>query len=183
MIAGVDQGGDSESAAGGFSREGDVRWGCAATQEGFVGRQSIVDCCRIRVLGGEPVVDGDDLGTGPATDLRGQASGLESVPYHVHAAVEVQDNMAGFDSVDGDLGGGDAAQCGGGHDHFGGQRLPGGQLPEQPPLLADVAVEWEGGLPQDCVEVLSLFRAHGGSPFGWNSPAGTSGGLEMSIRC
>jgi len=152
-------------------------------QEGFVGCQSIVDRCRIRVLGGEPVVDGDDLGTGPPADLRGQASGEEGVPYHVHAAVEVQDNMARFDSVDGDLGGGDAAQCGGGHGHVGGQRLRGGQLPEQPPLLADVAVEREGRLPQDCVEVFSLFGAHGGSPFGWNSPGSTPGGLEMSIRC
>src|ERR1700724_2929536 len=59
VIAGVDQGGDGEPAAGGLSREGDVRWGCAVVQEGFVGCQSVVDRCRIRMLGGEPVVDGD----------------------------------------------------------------------------------------------------------------------------
>src|SRR5207245_11425972 len=100
--------------------------------------------------GGEAVVDGDDLGAGPPADLRGQASGLEGVPYHVHAAVEVQDNVAGFDTVDGDLGGRDAAQCGRGHGHAGGQRLRRGQLPEQPPLLADVAVGRGGGLPEGC---------------------------------
>src|SRR4051795_4868624 len=50
---------------------------------------------------------------------------------------------------------GGAPRGGGGHGHVGGQRLRGGQLPEQPPLLADVAVEREGGLPQDCVELLS----------------------------
>ena len=93
------------------------------SQEGFVGGQSVVDRGRVRVLGGEPVVDGDDLGAGPPADLRGQASGVEGVPQDVHAAVEVQDDMARFDSVDGDLGGRDAAQCGCGHGHVGGQRL------------------------------------------------------------
>src|SRR5258705_13505977 len=106
MIAGVDQGGNSEPTAGGLSCEGDVRWGCAAMQEGFVGRQGVVDRCRIRVLGGEPVVDRDDLGIGPPADLRGQASGLEGVPYHVHAAVEGQDNTAGVASVHWGFGGG-----------------------------------------------------------------------------
>src|SRR5437879_8529496 len=53
------------------------------------------------IFGGEPVVDGDDLGAGPPADLRGQAGGLEGVPQYVHAAVEVQDNVARFDSVDG----------------------------------------------------------------------------------
>jgi hypothetical protein len=115
------------------SREGDVRRGRAVIQKGFVGGQSIIDRGRIRVLGGEPVVDGDDLGTRPPADLRGQVSGLEGVPQYVHAAVEVQDNMAGFDSVDGDLGGGDATQCRCGNGHTGGQRLGRGQLPEQPP--------------------------------------------------
>ena len=51
MIAGIDQGGYNEPAAGGLSREDDVRWSCAVAQEGFVGRQSVVDRCRIRVLG------------------------------------------------------------------------------------------------------------------------------------
>jgi hypothetical protein len=37
--------------------------------------------------------------------------------------MEVQDNMARFDSVHDDLGGRDAAQRGGGHGHVGGQRL------------------------------------------------------------
>ena len=114
------------------------------SQEGLVGGQSVVDRRRVRVLGGEPVVDGDDLGAGPPADLRGQASGLEGVPQDVHAAVEVQDNMARFDSVDCDLGGRDAAQCGCGHGHVGGQRLRRGQLAEQSPLLADVAVGGEG---------------------------------------
>ena len=123
MIAGVDQGGDGEAAAGGLSREGDVRRGDAVVQEGFIGRKSVVNRCRIRVLGGEPVVDGDDLGVRPPADLRGQVSGEEGVPHHVHAAVEVQNNVARFDSVDRDLGGRDAAQCGCGHGHVGGQRL------------------------------------------------------------
>ena len=144
MIAGVDQGGDGEPAAGGLSREGDVRWGGAALQEGFVSGQGVVDRGRIGVLGGEPVVDGDDLGAGPSADLRGQASGLEGVPHHVYAGVEVQDDMARFDSVDCDLGGWDAAQCGCGHGHVGGQRLRRCQLLQQPPLLADIAVGGEG---------------------------------------
>src|SRR6266852_8995586 len=99
VIAGVDQGGDGEPAAGGLSREGDVRRGSAALQEGLVGGKSVVDRRRIRVLGGEPVVDGDDLGARPPADLRGQVSGEEGVPQYVHAAmevVEVQDNMARF---------------------------------------------------------------------------------------
>jgi len=37
--------------------------------------------------------------------------------------MEVQDNMTRFDSVDGDLGGGDATQNGSGHGDLGGQRL------------------------------------------------------------
>jgi hypothetical protein len=61
MIAGIDQGGDGEPAAGRLAREDDVRRGCAVAQQGFVGGQSVVDRGRIRVLGGEPVVDGDDL--------------------------------------------------------------------------------------------------------------------------
>ena len=52
--------------------------------------------------------------------------------------------MAGLDSVDGDLGGRDAAQHGCGHGHVGGQRLRGYQLAEQPPLLADVDAGGEG---------------------------------------
>jgi hypothetical protein len=58
--------------------------------------------------------------------------------------VEVQDNMAGFDSVDGDLGGRDAAQGGCGHGHAGWQRLRRCQLCELPPLLADIDVGGEG---------------------------------------
>ena len=50
---------------------------------------------------------------------------------------------------------------------FLGQRLPRCQLPEQPPLLADVAVGGEGCLPQACFEGLSLLGAHDGFPFGW----------------
>ena len=95
----------------------------AVVQEGFIGRKSVVNRCRIRVLGGEPVVDGDDLGLRPPADLRGQVSGEEGVPHHVHAAVEVQNNVARFDSVNCDLGSWDAAQCGCGHGHVGGQRL------------------------------------------------------------
>src|SRR5471032_1174807 len=53
MIAGVDQGGDGESAAGGLSREGDVRRGDAGLQEGFIGRKSVVNRCWIRVLAPE----------------------------------------------------------------------------------------------------------------------------------
>ena len=80
MIAGVDQGGDGEAAAGGFSREDDVGRGCAASQEGLVGRESVVDRCRVGVFGGEPVVDGDDLGACPPADLRGQAAAWTASP-------------------------------------------------------------------------------------------------------
>ncbi len=92
-------------------------------QEGFIGRKSVVNRRRIRVLGSEWVVDGDDLGVRPPTDLRSQASCEEGVRHHVHAAVEVQNNVGRFDSVDCDLGGWDTAQCGRGHGHIGGQRL------------------------------------------------------------
>jgi hypothetical protein len=78
MIAGVDQRGDGEAAAGGISREGDVRRSDAAVQEGFIGRKRVVDRCRMRMLGGEPVVDGDDLGLRPPTDLRRQAGGKKA---------------------------------------------------------------------------------------------------------
>jgi len=60
---------------------------------------------------------------GPPADLRGQVSGQEGVSHDVHAAVEVKNNMARFDSVDCDLGGWDGTQCGCGHGHVGGQRL------------------------------------------------------------
>jgi len=78
-------------------------------QEGFIDRKSVVNRCRIRVLGGEPVVHGDGLGVRPPADLRGQVSGEEGVAHHVHAAVEVENNVARFDPVDGDLGGRHAA--------------------------------------------------------------------------
>jgi hypothetical protein len=143
VIAGVDQGDDGESAAGGLSCEGDVRRGGAVVQEGFIGRKSVVNRRRIRVLGGEPVVDGDDLGVRPPSDLRGQVSGEEGVPHHVHAAVEVQNDVARFDSVDGDLGGWDTAQCGRGHGHVGGQRLRRNRLSKQSPLLVDIAADGE----------------------------------------
>ena len=92
-------------------------------QEGLIGRQSVVNRCRIRVLGSKPVVNRDDLGVRPPTNLRGQASGEEGVRHHIHAAVKVKNNVARFDSVDGDLGGRDAAQLGCGHRHLGRQRL------------------------------------------------------------
>jgi hypothetical protein len=43
-------------------------------------------------------------------------------------------------------------------------------------------------LQQDCFEVLSLFGAHGGSPFGWTSPGSAAGGLAdvnplLKISC
>jgi hypothetical protein len=113
-------------------------------QEGLVGGQGVIDRGRVRVLGGEPVVHRDDRGADPPTDLGSQAGDLEGVLQHVHAAVEVQDNMAGFDSVDGDLGRRDAAQRGGGHGHAGRQRLRRGLLREQPPQLADAHVGGEG---------------------------------------
>ena len=144
VISGVDQGGDGEPAAGGLSREDDVRRGCAAPQEGFVGRKSVVDRCRVGVFGGEPVVDGDDLGARPPATCAARPGGLEGVPQYVHAAVEVQDHMARFGSVDRDLGGWHAAQFGCGHGYVGRQRLRRGQLAEQPPLLADVDVGGEG---------------------------------------
>ena len=144
MISGVDQGGDGEPAAGGLSREGDVRRGDAVVQEGFIGRKSVVNRCRIRVLGGEPVVDGDGPGVRSPTDLRGEVGGEEGVSHHVHAAVEVENNVARFDPVDRDLGGWDAAQCGCGHDHVGRQRLRREQLFQESPLLVDVAVGGEG---------------------------------------
>ena len=49
----------------------------------------------------------------------GQVGGEEGVPQHVHDAMEVQNNMPKFDSVDGDLGGRDGTQCGCGHGHRG----------------------------------------------------------------
>ena len=96
------------------------------------------------MLGGEPVVDGDDLGVRPPADLRRQLSGEERVPHYVHAAVEVEDDVARFDSVDCDLGGWDAAQCGCGQGYVGRQRLRRQQLSEQPPLLVDIGVDGEG---------------------------------------
>jgi hypothetical protein len=144
VVASVDQGGDGEPAACGLAGERDAGRVGAVVQEGLVGGQSVVDRGRIRVLGGEPVVHGDDRGTGPPADLGGQASGLDGVPQDVHAAVEVQDDMAGFGSVDGDLGGGDAAQGGWGDADAGGQRLRRCQLRESPPQLADIQVGGEG---------------------------------------
>ncbi len=58
--------------------------------------------------------------------------------------VEVQDDMARFDSVDRDLGGRDAAKRGCGHGYVGGQRLRRQYLPQLPPLLVDVTVGREG---------------------------------------
>ena len=118
--------------------------GSVPTPEGLVGGQGVVDRSRIRVLGGEPVVDGDDLGVRPPADLRGQVSGEGGVPHHVHAAVEVENHVARLDSVDCDLGGWDAAQLGCGHSHVGGQRLRRQQLSERSPLLVDIGVVGEG---------------------------------------
>jgi hypothetical protein len=52
--------------------------------------------------------------------------------------------VARLGSVDGDLGGRDAAQFGCCHGHAGGQRLRGYQLGEQPPLLADAEAGRKG---------------------------------------
>src|SRR6266542_2434638 len=76
--------------------------------------------------------------------------------------MEVQDSIAWFDAVHSDLGGWNAAQGGRGHGHVAGQRLRREQRFELSPLLVDVAAGGEGSLPQDCVEVLFLFGAHGG---------------------
>jgi len=88
-------------------------------------------------------------------------------------------------SVDGDLGDWDSAQCGRRPGHVGGQRLGREQRLELSSLLVDVGDGGEGSLPQECVESLSLFSAHGESvhpPFGWNSPGTTQTGSPMSIR-
>jgi len=146
----------------------------------LVGGQGVVDRCRAGVFGGEPVVDGDDLGGRPPADLRGQVSSLEGVPYYVHAAVKVQHDMAMFDPVDGDLGGWNAAQRGCGHGDLGGQRLRRRELLELSPLLVDVAADGEGGLPQDGVEALPLFGAHGGSPSAGIRLAAPPGGLARA---
>ena len=123
VLASIDEGRDGEPSTGGFPSEDDVRRVRIAAQERFVGRQRIVDRGRIRMLGREPVIDRDDLGAGPLTDLRGQVGSEERVSQHVHATVEVHDDMAGFDPVDRDLGRSDAAECAFGHVHIGGQRL------------------------------------------------------------
>jgi len=144
MIAGIDQGRDGEAAARGLSREGDVRRGDTVVQEGFIGRQSIVNRCRIRVLGGEPVVDGDDLGVRPPADLRGQLSGEEGVPRSRTRRRGSTEQRGEVRFRRRDLGGWDAAQCGCGHGHVGGQRLRRYQLSEQSPLLVDIAADGEG---------------------------------------
>src|SRR5689334_15358982 len=36
-------------------------------------------------------------------------------------------------------------------------------------------------MPQDCVEVLSLLGAHGGSPFGWNPPGRTQASSPIHV--
>ena len=120
MITGIDQGGDGKPATGRLSREHDVRRSRAAFQERLVSRESVIDRRRERVLGGKPVVNGKDPGAGPPADLGGQVSGLERISKDVHAAVEVQDDVARFDSGDGDLGDRDAAQGGRGHGQVGG---------------------------------------------------------------
>src|SRR5258706_531030 len=123
--------GTSTSAVGGCrggrggwggGTSGGPRWGDRGGRAGRGGNT--------RLGGGEPVVAGDVAGAGAPADLRGQASGLEGVPDYVHGAVEVKDNVAGFDSVNADLGGWDAGQRGRGHAHAGGQRLRRCQLPE-----------------------------------------------------
>ena len=73
-----------------------------------------------------------------------RAAAWKASPQYVHAAVEVKNNVARFDSADGDLGGWDAAQCGCGHGHLDGQRLRRQQLTEQSPLLVDIAADGEG---------------------------------------
>src|SRR6266542_5928123 len=90
--------------------------------------------------------------------------------------MEVQDSIAWFDAVHGDLGGWNATQCGRGYGHVAGQRLRREQRFELSPLLVDVGAGREGSLPQDCIEVLFLFGAHARSPLGWNSPGSTPGG-------
>src|SRR5260221_10437804 len=105
MIASVDQRGDREAAASRLSREDDVRSVDATLQKGLVRRKRVVNGCRIRVLGGESVVDGDDPRAHSPTDLRGQVSGEEGVPDDVHATVEVQNNVAGVGSLLSYLGG------------------------------------------------------------------------------
>jgi len=123
VVASIDEGRDGEAATGGLSREGDVRRSGAVVEEGFVRRKSVVDRCRIRVLGSEPVVDGDDLGAGTPTDLRGQVGDEERVSHHVHATVEVENDVARVDSTNGDLGGRNAAQRACGHGDPGRERL------------------------------------------------------------
>ena len=49
---------------------------------------------------------------GTPTDLGGQAGGLEGVAQDVHAGVEVQEDVAGFDPGHCDLGGRYAPECG-----------------------------------------------------------------------
>ena len=53
-------------------------------QEGLVGGKGVVDRRWIRMLRGEPVVDGDDFGAGSPADLRGEVSSLEGVTQYVH---------------------------------------------------------------------------------------------------
>jgi hypothetical protein len=131
-----------------------------SVEERLVGRESVVDCCRIRVLGREPVVDRAGPGLRPPADLRGQVGGEGGVPHHVHARVEVENHVARLDAVDRDLGGRHAAQRALGHGHVRWQGLRREQLPEQAPLLVDIAVGGEGRLAQDRIEGLSLLGAH-----------------------
>jgi hypothetical protein len=96
------------------------------------------------MLGSQAVVEGNDPGLCRPSDLRGQVSGLEGVPEDIHAAMEVQDDMARLDPVNGEIGSRDTAQLGFRHSHVRGhwpRRCP---LPHQPPLLADAAADGDG---------------------------------------
>jgi hypothetical protein len=134
-------------------------------EKGFIGCERVVNRCRIRVLGGKPVIDGDDPCARPPADLRGQPGSEGGVAHHVDAAVEIEDNVASLYTVDCDLGGRDAAQCGWGHGDVRGQRLRREQFSENAPLLIDVAADGEGSLSEDRVKGLSLLDAHGRSSF------------------
>ena len=70
---------------GGLPREGDVRRGCAVFQEGFAGCNSVVDRCRIRVLGGEPAI-GDDLGACRRPICEARSAARKVSPQYAHAA-------------------------------------------------------------------------------------------------
>jgi hypothetical protein len=157
---GREQGGHRQPASRRLAREHDATRVHALPEQSLIGRASVVDRGRIRVFGGEPVVESDGPDARTPDEVTHQRDGRRRRADDVDTAMEVQHDVIGLGARDGDLDAADAADLDRLLQDIGGHRDLRDECVERGSHRRDIGCGVEPALAQDAIQLAQLFLAH-----------------------